>query len=136
MLKVSIVRYTLGTSVFSSVFIKLIACFLCIKQQLGPKLEAISLTSHSREASDSHYTRDWTAADLFKKYLFIYLCQVLVAACGIHFLNRDQTWDPPPWEHRTLATGSPAKSQKILFKLFIMANSKGKENGVMDLHVY
>ena len=55
----------------------------------------------------------------FKKYLFIWLCWVLVAACGI---PRCGMWDLAPqprikpsppfqhWEHRVWATGLPGKS--------------------------
>ena len=50
---------------------------------------------------------------LFLKYLLIWLCQVLVGACGIQF--SDQGWNPDPLhrEPRVSATGSPGSPSSV-----------------------
>ena len=47
----------------------------------------------------------------FKKmYLFIWLHQVLVAACGVYFPDKGSNSGPLYWEHWVLATGPSGKS--------------------------
>ena len=48
--------------------------------------------------------------------LFIWLCWVLVVACGVEVA--DQGWNPSPlhWEYRVLATGPPGKSLTCVLK--------------------
>ena len=48
-----------------------------------------------------------------KKKLFIWLCQVLAAACGIQFPVQGSNLGPLLWEHRVLATGPPGKSPEF-----------------------
>ena len=50
----------------------------------------------------------WSGQDLFFFLIFIWLCWVLVVACGIY----NQGWNPGPlhWECRVLAGGPPGKS--------------------------
>ena len=43
-------------------------------------------------------------------YLFIWLCQILVAACGIQFPYQGLNPGPLYWEHGVLATGPPGNS--------------------------
>ena len=47
---------------------------------------------------------------LKNKYLFIWLCQGLVAACGIWFPHQGLNLGPLHWRHRFLAAGAPGKS--------------------------
>ena len=42
--------------------------------------------------------------------LFIWLYRVLVAACGIYFLDQRSSPGPLHWEHGVLAAGPPGKS--------------------------
>ena len=49
-------------------------------------------------------------------YLFIWLFQVSVAACGIYFPEQGSNLGPPHWECRILATGPPGSPKSyILF---------------------
>ena len=50
------------------------------------------------------------------KFYFIWLCWVLVVACGVE--PADQGWNPSPlhWECRVLATGAPGKSVAYVLK--------------------
>ena len=48
-------------------------------------------------------------------YLLIWLSQVLVAACGIKFLDQGLNPGRLHWEHGVLATGPPGKSPSIMF---------------------
>ena len=43
-------------------------------------------------------------------YFFIWLPQVLFAACGIQFPDQGLNLGPLYWEHRVLATGPSGKS--------------------------
>ena len=55
---------------------------------------------------------------LFIKYLFIYLCGLLVVACGISFPDRGWKLGPLHWERRVLATrpaGKPTFSSILSF---------------------
>ena len=55
-----------------------------------------------------------------KKYLFLWLSQVLVAACGIQFPDQGLNPSPLHWELGVLATGPPGKSQNgCLFKYLL-----------------
>ena len=50
------------------------------------------------------------------KHLFIWLCQVVVAACGIEFPDKGSDVDPLPWELGVLATGPPEKCQECILE--------------------
>ena len=50
-----------------------------------------------------------------KKYLFLWLSQVLVAACGIQFPDQGLNPSPLHWELGVLATGPPGKSLFLHF---------------------
>ena len=54
-------------------------------------------------------------------YLFIWLCWVLVAACGIKFPDQGLNLGSLCWEHVVLATGSPGNST---FKKFNIQKTK------------
>ena len=54
-------------------------------------------------------------------YLFIWLCWVLVAACGIKFPDQGLNLGSLCWEHGVLATGSPGNST---FKKFNIQKTK------------
>ena len=47
---------------------------------------------------------------IFLKCLFIWLCWILVAACGIEFPDQGSNPGPLHWECKVLATGLPGKS--------------------------
>ena len=52
---------------------------------------------------------------LFKYFhflIFIWLYQVLAAACGIQFPDQGMNVGPLHWEHAVLATGAPRKCLK------------------------
>ena len=51
----------------------------------------------------------------FLKILFIWLCQVLVAARGILLPDQGTNLDPLHWECAVLATGPPGKSLQLQF---------------------
>ena len=51
----------------------------------------------------------------FKKKLFIWLGQVLVAACGIQLPDKGPNPGSQHWELRVPATGPPGKSQDLAF---------------------
>ena len=66
--------------------------------------------------------------------LFIWLCWVLVVACGVEVT--DQGWNPSPlhWEYRVLATGPPGKSLCVKGSLWLLfwdetTGRKGKKQG-------
>ena len=52
-----------------------------------------------------------------KVYLFVWLGQVLVAACGIQFSNQGLNLGPLPWKLRVLTTGPPGKLPSYFLKL-------------------
>ena len=54
----------------------------------------------------------WTTYEVFleKKYLFIWLCWVLVVAYRIQFPNQGSNPGPPHWKQGVLTPGSPGKS--------------------------
>ena len=45
-----------------------------------------------------------------KNYVFVWLCGILVGACGIQFPDQGSNWGPMHWEHGVVATGLPQKS--------------------------
>ena len=57
----------------------------------------------------------------FNIYLFIWLCQVLVAACGILFPDQGLNLGPLHWEHGVLATGPPRKPTFIVLNALFFA---------------
>ena len=63
---------------------------------------------------------------LKKIHLFIWLCQVFIAACGIWFPDQGLTLGPVHWEFRVLVTGPPGKSlvYNVAFFLFVMGSIK------------
>ena len=54
---------------------------------------------------------------VFKKCVFIWLHQVVVAACGIEFPDEGWNLNPLHWECRVLATVPPGKSLYFLFNV-------------------
>ena len=49
------------------------------------------------------------------KKIFIWPCQILVAACGILFPDQGWNLGPLVWEYGVLATGPPGKSPQVAF---------------------
>ena len=60
------------------------------------------------------------------KCLFIWLCQVLVVACGIQFPDQGSNLGPLHWEHRVLATGLPGKPLFIIVEQCIYSLVDGR----------
>ena len=50
----------------------------------------------------------------FLKKIFIWLCQVFVAACGIQFPDQGLNLGPLHWDCRVLASAPPGKCQDLL----------------------
>ena len=75
--------------------------------------------------SKEERTNPATGVDLslFQK-LFIWLYRVLVAACGIYFLDQRSSPGPLHWEHGVLAAGPPGKS--LTFSILIVSQSSIK----------
>ena len=48
--------------------------------------------------------------------LFIWLCWVLVVACGVELADQGWNLSPVHWECRVLATGPPGKSMTYVLK--------------------
>ena len=78
----------------------------------------------------------WTVAlqgSLLKNiYLFIWLCQVLVAACGISFPYQGLNPGPLNWELGMLATGLPGKPR---WAVFVLESGYSNPHLVMPSHL-
>ena len=55
-----------------------------------------------------------------KKKLFLWLCWVLAAACGIQFPDQRSNPGPLHWKHGVLATGPPGKSLNYLINVLYL----------------
>ena len=78
------------------------------------------MSSVSRESWRFQVPLDWLSripgmTPFLKEYLFIWLCEVLVEACGISFLGQGSNLGPLHWECGVSATGPPGKSQSDSF---------------------
>ena len=57
----------------------------------------------------------------FNIYLFIWLCWVLVVACGTYFPDQGLNPGPLPWEHGVFATSPPEKNPREPFVKYFPA---------------
>ena len=59
-------------------------------------------------------------------YLFIWLCWVLVVACGILFPGQELNPDPLRWERGVSATGPPGKAGELYFRWVVRESHSGE----------
>ena len=76
-----------------------------------------------RSCTNLHSHQQCTNVSFLKKYLFIWLCWVLLVACGIYLPDQGSNPGPLHLELRVLATGPPGKSPQRFLFLHILSNT-------------